>query len=374
MMLLAASVGVHRFEPMIRARALAHYSKASERIDGGDAEVFRLRAERQTREALDFVPRYLALAGLQGLTLAALLWGVRRGQICDRNARLALLGLTLADLIGFGYGLNPAIEPAEDRPIPAIVARLRTEVADSGRVIGLGTEFPPNTLMRYGLADARNYDSVELRRNLDWLAPLYDPAVKEQTSRREIHWSRVVAAGERLREACVRAVVGPTPPPAGLGRVEKVGEVWVAWLEASPVVEVVGGDSRLVESSREDGQMMARVDSRGESTLIFRETFDPGWRAAVDGQPRAIAPYLGTFLSVKLPAGEHRVAFVYDPIEVQIGLIASSIAVLIVVFALTDFAIFRFTRIVLQRLGRSQALGLESESCPSPDDPTGEIH
>ena len=35
-----------------------------------------------------------------------------------------------------------------------------------------GAELPPNVLMRYGLRDARNYDSVETRRNLDWLRPL----------------------------------------------------------------------------------------------------------------------------------------------------------------------------------------------------------
>ena len=39
-----------------------------------------------------------------------------------------------------------------------------------------------------------------------------------------------------------------------------------------------------------------------------------------------------------------------------------AIAALIAVFALTDFGPFRFTRIVLRLLGRTQALGLESDS------------
>ena len=39
----------------------------------------------------------------------------------------------------------------------------------------------------------------------------------------------------------VRAVVAPTAPPPGFDRVEKFGSVWVAWLDARPMVEVKGG-------------------------------------------------------------------------------------------------------------------------------------
>ncbi len=361
--LLIGAVGVTRFAPQIRAKALAHYATASEATPGADPEVFQARAERQAREALEFVPRYLALASLQGFALAGLLWGVRRGRIGDDVARAVLLGLTLIDLISFGYGLNPAIDRTDDRPIPPVVARLQRVVGDSGRIIGLGTEFPPNTLMRYGLADARNYDSVELRRNLDWLAPLYDPKVTEQTSRREITWERVLKARFRLYEASVRAVVGPTAPPVGgFDRVEKIGAVWVAWLDSAPIVEVVSPEGHLIESDREPGRMDAMVESRGEANLIFRETFDPGWQATIDGEPVAIFVHLGTFLAVRVPSGNHRVQFIYDPVEVKIGRLASEIAGLLAVFTLTGFAVFRFTRIVLQRLGRTQALGLESES------------
>jgi hypothetical protein len=173
--------------------------------------------------------------------------------------------MTMADLIGFGFGLNPAIDRVDDRPEPPIIAALRREVGPSGRIIGLGAELPPNTLMRYGLADARNYDSVEMARNLDWLAPLYDPKVKEQTSRREITWSRVLDARERLREASVLAVVGPTaPPPSGFDRSEKVGNVWVAWLDAPPIVEVVGGDASISRLIREPGRIVAEIKSKSK--------------------------------------------------------------------------------------------------------------
>src|SRR5206468_4197577 len=83
----------------------------------------------------------------------------------------------------------------------------------------------------YGLGDVRNYDSVELARSLAWFAPLYEPdeqaAAAATTSRRTITWDGVLRARERLREAAVRAVVGPTPPPPGrFARVDRVGDVW----------------------------------------------------------------------------------------------------------------------------------------------------
>ena len=372
--MLAAAGGVERLAPSIRAKAQAHYGKAAEATPGADPEVFRDRAERQARETLDFVPRYLGLAAAQALVLAALLWAVRRGRIGDDVGRSALLGLTMVDLIGFGLGLNPAIDRKDDRPETPVLSALHREIGRSGRVIGLGTELPPNTLMRYGLADARNYDSVEVARNLDWFEPLYDPAVESKSSRREITWARVLESRDRLRESSVRAVVGPTAPPAiGFERVEKIGSVWVAWLDAAPLI-AMEGDGTLSGVSGDHGRIDAEVDAREDVSIVFRETFDPGWRAEVDGRPAAIGPRLGTFLALRVPAGKHRVVFVYDPFEVRAALIASAIAAFMAVFALTDFGPFRSTRIVLQRLGRTQAIGLESDSRPIPGHPDRRNH
>jgi len=74
----------------------------------------------------------------------------------------ALLALTLAELGLFGFGLNPAIRPDEHDVEPPVIARLRCDLPPESRALGLGEELPPNVLMRCGLADVRNYDSVEL--------------------------------------------------------------------------------------------------------------------------------------------------------------------------------------------------------------------
>ena len=114
----------------------------------------------------------------------------------------------MAELAGFGIELNPAIDAATDRLEPPVIARLRLGLKPGERALGIGEELPPNVLMRYGLSDPRNYDSVELARSLRWFETLYEPGEAAQTSRRQISWEGVLRARQRLREASVAAVVG----------------------------------------------------------------------------------------------------------------------------------------------------------------------
>jgi hypothetical protein len=370
---LVAASSLGRLEPMIQARAEAHYARAAERTPGADPRVYRARAERQVREAVGFVPLYLTFAGGQMLAMAWLLGRVRGGGGDPWQARGGLLAITLVDLFVYGFGLNPAIPPDEDRPVPAIIAELERTLGRRGRVLGLGEELPPNVLMRYGLLDPRNYDSVELSRSLSWFEPLYDPAVPARTSRREVTWEHVASARDRLAEASVAAIVSPTPPPPGLGETRRVGSVWLTRLPAEPLVslEPPGNVERWEVG---DGWVAAEVVAEGPGRLIARETFDAGWRVEVDGRPGRVEAYRDTFLSVAVSGGRHQIFFIYDPFFVKFGWWTSAIAALATVFTLTGFGLFRFTRIVVHRLGRIQAVGLESDASPIPDDPPGEEH
>ncbi len=174
--------------------------------------------------------------------------------------------------------------------------------------------------MRYGLADARNYDSVELSRSLSWFAPLYEPGGTSRTSRREVTWEGVLRRRDRLREAMVAAAVGATPPPAGaFARVDRVGEVWVARLDAKPWAAAERHPARLAVR-RECGRARIDFEADRDDRLVVRETFDPGWRAVLDGRDAAIEPYRGTFLAVPVAAGRHRLTLRYDPPEVRAAL------------------------------------------------------
>ena len=359
--MLGASATVQHFGPAIRDRAEAHYARAAALTPGADRLEYQARATRQTEATLHFVPRYLIFKAAEGLILAALLAGYRSGRLGARPTRAALLVLTLGELGRFGYGLNPAIDLALNRPMTPLIAEFQRRVGLDGRIIGLGAEFPPNVLMRYGLRDTRNYDSVETRRNLDWFRPIYDPNVAAQTSRREVSWDRVAQARERLRVAGVRAVVGATPPPPGLGSSERWGNVWVAWLEADPLVSLAGY-GRILDSEGGDGRFVVRCETDQATTLMIRETFDPGWRGWVDGRPVTIEADRQAFLGVEIPAGKHRVILIYDPVEVRAAGWISVFASLILVFGLTGSLLFRSTRSVVPRSGWTQTFGLESDS------------
>ena len=306
-------------EPRIRALAERHYLHSAS-VSPTDALA---RADRQVRLALEHLPRVLwrTAAELAALGVIAVL--AQRRKLPWTAVRGGLLGLTIVELFYAGFGLNPALDRRDDRPVPAVLARLRDEVGTLGRVLGLGQELLPNTAMRYGLCDARNYDSVELSRNLDWFEPLYEPSAGSRSSRRRIEWEGVVRARERLRAASVVAVVADSPPPGGLNaRCEQVGPVWIARLDAEPIV-ALDGKEPPTWATVDHGRIEVQVECSRARTLIVKQTFDPGWTAVVDGARAEVKPDRGAFLSVYLEAGRHEIVLNYDPPEVRAACAAS---------------------------------------------------
>jgi hypothetical protein len=180
--------------------------------------------------------------------------------------------------------------------------------------------------MRYGIADIRNYDSIELSRNLAWFADLYEPEPERptmQTSRRTILWSGVERSIEKLRLARVAAIVGAEPPanPRLFAAVERVGRVWIARLD--PI--------QSDEFRTSPGEI--RIDLKAEHGQVgwIAETFDPGWKAEVDGRRVSPFPFRSTFLAVNLPNDARRVIFRYEPAEVRIAGAISLVALFAIV-------------------------------------------
>ena len=299
--------------PRLRSRAIEHYAKAAAEAPGADPMVYRARAGRQVRQALRFVPTYYGLAAAQLLAMAGLATALRSGRLPAKVVRGAAFGLVMIDLLGFGVGLNPAIDPAEWRPESAVIAYLRREVPPPARVVAVGAELPPNLLMRYGLADVRNYDSIELAASLAWFAPLYEPerGRVERTSRRAITWAGVIRARDRLESAGVAAVVGASPPPPGaFGRVDRVGATWIARLEPRGMPRGADDPGRIA---------VDLPTTHSDPKIIVLETYDPGWRATIDGRPAAVGADRGAFLAVATPPGARRVVLRYDPPEVRVA-------------------------------------------------------
>jgi hypothetical protein len=327
------------FEGKLRERALAHYRDAAAASPGADDQAYQERALRQVRQVLSFLPRYYGLVSCELALLAAFAWRLRRSPMSSWWIRPGVLGLVLVDLAGLGFGLNPALTTEQQSYEPPVITRLRQEAMPGGRALGLGEEIPPNVLMRFGLSDIRNYDSIELERSLRWLAPLYDRN-GPITSRSEITWERVCANLDLLRESGVYAVVAATPPPErAFARIERVGRVWVAWLGGLPWARA-GSPRAVLEVARADGSARIRIDSNRATSLALLETFDPGWTATLDGKRADLQPESSVFLSIQIPSGQHELILRFDPVEVRVGLALSILSCILLILVLTGIRLF----------------------------------
>jgi hypothetical protein len=319
--LVAGGVMVVAAEPRIRAVATAHYQEAvaSNRLDASRAPIL---VERQVRNTVTFLPHYAWIIAAQLGLMWATARAVDRGYVRIRTLRGGLLALALVELLSAAAGRNPAIASDEWRPESEVTSYLRRELPAAGRTIGVGDELPPNVLMRYGLADARNYDSVELTANLDLLEPIYEPSAS-RTSRRTITWETAARGRHALEAAGVCAIVGASPPPAGLfERVDRVAQVWIARIDPAPA-----WPGRWLDQ----GPHTLTLEPEGPSQIVVATTYDPGWVSwGHDGRPREVRPDRFGRLVVSASPGDRQISLAYRPLEFRVGALLSMSALVLV--------------------------------------------
>jgi Bacterial membrane protein YfhO len=328
------------FERQLRERAEAHYHQVALNAQSTDVDAYHARALRQVRQVIEYLAPYHALVAVELGGLAALAAYLSRLRRSPFWIKPALIGLTLFDLAGLGFDLNPAIPALTHALEPRVVARLRQVLPPDGRVLGLGEELPPNVLMRFGLSDVRNYDSVELASSLSWFKSLYEPISGSLSSRSEITWNGVIRARDRLIESGVGAIVASSPPPQGVfERVERVDRVWISWLAGKPWADSNSARARLA-AFRDHGQARILVNAPAAHTLAVRETWVPGWKALIDGQIAKIQRKSTGFMNIEIPAGEHELILKYDPLEVRLGIALSFCSLVLVILVLTENRLF----------------------------------
>jgi len=90
----------------------------------------------------------------------------------------------------------------------------------------------------------------------------------------------------------------------------------------------VAGPRRPVSVSESDqGTVTATTNAPTPGLLMVRNTYDPGWRATVDGHSARVYAANGFLLGVKVPAGRHRVVLTYGDAPVFWGLWISIAAI-----------------------------------------------
>lgn len=97
-------------------------------------------------------------------------------------------------------------------------------------------------------------------------------------------------------------------------------------LKAEGLMMNEGDSIRVVEFSPEKIQAISKTTNDVLVNLLQNNYY--GWKATIDGQPANIFTGNMSFISVKVPAGNHEVDFFYDPVGVKIGFWISLIALI----------------------------------------------
>jgi hypothetical protein len=90
-------------------------------------------------------------------------------------------------------------------------------------------------------------------------------------------------------------------------------------LQEAPAVETCGAPDRVELVEHRADRLAIRADMACAGMVVVSDTFYPGWRAQVDGQPAAIFEVNGAMRGVWTPRGAHVVTMRYRPASVYAG-------------------------------------------------------
>lgn len=315
--------------------------------------------------------RPLLLAGCGAAALLALLpRAVRSGRLSPRAAALLAAALFLLDAGRRVAGAAPA-GPRRFWDSPSVEARAALAAAGAGRFyadgaddVGRASAFArerdgldplrPVTAAAWGLRYGGDND-------VDRMSPSASVAAWAALAR--LPWGEEKV--RRLRAIGVTAARTDAPPPDppgvvevarfGRGRIVTIGgarpeHVFVRLArcvprgapvpalpdplretalegEASPVA-FGAGEAEVLERSNRRLRLSVRVEPPG-GLLVVARTFDPSWRARVDGAPAVSLRTDGFLTAVRVPAGRHEVTLAYESPALAAGAAVTLSALLV---------------------------------------------
>jgi hypothetical protein len=87
-----------------------------------------------------------------------------------------------------------------------------------------------------------------------------------------------------------------------------------------------GGMEPVLISHYSPDEVMIETDAEAAGWLVLSDRFYPGWKAFVDGRPEKIYRANVLVRAVRIPGGEHRVHFRFQPFSLRVGGAVSIIA------------------------------------------------
>lgn len=175
-------------------------------------------------------------------------------------------------------------------------------------------QFAANRLLTLHLFDSGGYESILLKAMRIMRSTMFEKPFKSYRPLVDMMNAKYVAAERPLIEPGLKLL---KQSDYGYKKVY-LYENLKAWPRA---VLFPKGRARIVGYAPWQVDILTSQDRPGE--LFLSETYYPGWRAFIDGKEVKIEPSHKIFRQVKVPAGEHRVRFAYDPLAFKLGALIS---------------------------------------------------
>ncbi len=130
------------------------------------------------------------------------------------------------------------------------------------------------------------------------------------------------------------ALASLTPEELNIGAIitlNQTQKIDIETLSPEPRVALVSSSSvhSLPYPTDHPTRLQWTVDTPEPATLIIRDTWYPGWQAAIDGQPAVIEVYKNVFRALAVPPGLHTIVMRYKPLSLYWGMTISSVTILL---------------------------------------------
>ncbi|MGC9317561.1 MAG: YfhO family protein [Armatimonadota bacterium] len=277
-------------------------------------------------------------------------------------ASVAAVAILLYELLPWAYDFLPKTRREHVYPLTPAIERL---IQTDGRVLAVTPRegwtmarapeavLPPNSATVYGYESIGGYDSLMPRSYRAFLAEAEGADPAPAANGNMLLPEEALGAEQILMGiSAVLSRTRPEPPPGrqrstavhlagghgGVSLYEPMaalprafrGPPWPylarSWSLSGPQ-GVLGGTRPCPWRRVGNGVISVSIPGgRFGWDLCVTETFYPGWNAYVDGEPRTVHPYAGTFCGVSLNEGDSEVRLVFEPTSVRVGIFLSLLA------------------------------------------------
>jgi len=281
-----------------------------------------------------------------------------------------VLALITLDLWLFGFRYHPFQQQDELYRTDAAIDYLKSSTRPRPRFIRLNQYWiQVNGALVHELYDVQGYDALIPRRYVDLISLVEDQQENAQAFNVVYNLSEPSLADDPVLDLLgVRFVLGKAEtdelgPPLGgdsYAVFEQQGAMppaflvhcwmWVpqgtaidhlagmetAELSTTAVLELPPGQARPSDRSAqcdpgteatvetyEPERVVLSADPERDAVLVLTDTWDPGWRATVDGQPATVLRADHALRGIRLGPGKHRIEFSFEPSWLLPGAIVS---------------------------------------------------